>query len=252
MMNRFKVVVPSFNSVDYIGKTLHSIEIQKDSGFDVCVIDDGSTIKEQRMIIRDFCERNHWQFLFNEKNYGALYGMVHAIPQMQCHDNDVIVVVDGDDWLAHDHVLHRLREIYTKEPINLTWGQCEVFPGGKTPMKYAQPIPEMVIQQKLYRDIPFVFWHIETFKYFLWKHIDDKDLRDVDGEYFRIMKDKATFYPMLEMAGDSIRFIDETLYIYNLENPLNDYANTLPEEHLRVDALIRSRRKYETLSFPNA
>lgn len=250
-MHRFKVVVPSFNSVDYLAKTLHSIELQTDKNYDVCVIDDGSTIKEQKEIIKNFCERNGWISLFNQKNYGALYGLVHSIPLLECQDDDVIVVIDGDDWLAHPDVFKKLRQIYTENNVYLTWGQCEIYPAGKTPMNYAQPIPEMVIQQKLYRDIPFVFWHIGTFKYFLWRHIEDRDLRDLDGEYFKLMKDKATLYPMLEMAGEKIRFINETLYIYNLQNPLNDYANTLPEEHTRVDALIRSRKRYTRLRFPN-
>lgn len=248
-MRRFKVVVPSFNSIDYIAKTLASIEMQTDKDFDVCVVDDGSTMQKQRRIIADFCSRNGWKMLFNDKNHGALYSLVHAIEHLECHDDDVIVVIDGDDWLAHKDVFKRLRDVYSSEDVYLTWGQCEIFPGGKTPVNYAQAVPEMVIKQKLYRDIPFVFWHIGTFKYFLWRHIEDADLRDEDGDYLMLMKDKATLYPMLEMAGDKIRFVPETLYIYNLANPLNDYANTRPEEHLRVDTLIRGRKRYSTLDF---
>jgi glycosyltransferase involved in cell wall biosynthesis len=251
MMHRFKVVVPSFNSIDYIGKTLQSIEMQTDKEYDVCVIDDGSTMPRQREIISEFCKRLEWKSLFNENNRGALYGLVHAIQLLDCQDDDVIVVIDGDDWLAHPHVFEKLRQVYTENDVYLTWGQCEIYPGGKTPMNYAQPIPEMVIQQKLFRDIPFVFWHIGTFKYFLWRHIEDQDLRDINGEYFMLMKDKATLYPMLEMAGEKIRFVTETLYIYNLENPLNDYANTRPEEHLRVDKMIREKKRYSRLQFPN-
>lgn len=251
MMNRFKIVVPSFNSVDYLDKTLHSIEIQTDKNFDVCVVDDGSTFQVQREIIKRYCAKNKWQSLFNPENKGALYSLVKAIPLLDCQDQDVIVVIDGDDWLAHENVLQKLREVYTENDIDLTWGQCEIYPAGPTPMKYAQPIPDMVIEQKLYRDIPFVFWHLGTFKYFLWRHVHDEDLRDEDGEYFRLMKDKATLYPMLEMAGNKIKFISETLYIYNLENPLNDYANTTPEEHERVDKLIRLKKRYSTLLNPH-
>jgi hypothetical protein len=104
----------------------------------------------------------------------------------------------------------------------------------------------MVIEQKLYRDIPFVFWHPATFKYLLWKRIDDKDLRDVNGDYFRVLKDKATLFPMLEMSGKKKLFIDETLYIYNLSNPLNDYA-TNREEIERVDLLLKSRPRYSVI-----
>jgi glycosyltransferase involved in cell wall biosynthesis len=251
MMNRFKVIVPSFNCVDYIHKCLQSIQSQTDKEYDVSVIDDCSTIKVQREIILEYCQRNHWNYHFNDKNLGALAGMVHAIPQLSCQDEDVIVVIDGDDWLAHPNVFASLRKIYTEHDIALTWGQCEIYPQKELiGVRYAQPVTEMVIKQKLYRDIPFVFWHLGTFKYLLWRHLKDEDLRDINGEYFRIMKDKATLYPLMEMAGEKVHFVDEILYIYNMENPLNDYVNTAEEEHLRVDALIRNRKRYKTFLFP--
>lgn len=247
MIHRFKIVIPSFNSINYLPKTLHSIEIQSFKKFDVCVIDDGSTLPQQRTIIDDFCSRNGWRKIFHDKNYGALQGLVEAVNSFECVDDDVIVVIDGDDWLAHENVLDYLYQVYSENDIYMTWGQCEVYPFSKTPMKYAQPIPDMVIEQKLYRDIPFPFWHPATFKYILWRHIKDEDLRDVDGHYFRLMKDKATLFPMLEMCGRKKMYIDKTLYIYNIENPLNDYANTPPEEIKRVDTLLQIKPRYDVL-----
>lgn len=248
-MQKFKVVVPSFNSIDFLPKTLQSIEMQSYPHYEVCVIDDGSTLKKQRDIIKDYASRNKWSSIFHEKNTGALQGLVEAISLLKCQDEEVVIVIDGDDWLAHKDVFARLNEVYSMNDIYMTWGQCEIFPPGKTPMRYAQPIPDMVIDQKLYRDIPFVFWHPATFKYVLWRHIEDKDLRDQDGSYFRIMKDKATLFPMLEMCGHKKKYIDETLYIYNLSNPLNDYANTAQEEIRRVDAYLQSKPRYSLLEF---
>lgn len=248
-MNRFKIVVPSFNSVDFLPKTLHSIEIQTFKDYDVCIIDDASTLKEQKNIIGDYCSRNKWKAIYHSQNTGALQGLVEALKELDCKDDDVVAVIDGDDWLAHENSLKILNKAYREHDIYLTWGQCETYPPGKTPMKYAQPIPDMIIDQNLYRDIPFVFWHPATFKYILWKHIKDSDLRDVHGSYFRLMKDKATLYPMLEMSGYKKLFIDETLYIYNLSNPLNDYATNSMEEIKRVDSLLQSRPRYSPLDF---
>lgn len=247
-MHRFKIIVPSFNCIDYIGKCLQSIADQSFKNYDVCVIDDCSTILGQRELILEYCERNRWKHIFNAKNEGALFNVVQAIRQLDCTDDDVIAILDGDDWFSHSDVLKHLHRIYSDSDIHITWGQCEIYPEGKTPMKYAQPVPDMVIDQKLYRDIPFVFWHLNAFKYYLWRHIDDADLRDTDGGYLQLMYDKAILFPMLEMAGKKLRFVDETLYIYNIANPLNDYANTPADEHKRVDALIRSKKRYETLA----
>ena len=246
-MRKFKVVVPSFNSISYLPKTLSSIEKQTYKNYDVCVIDDGSTLKQQREIITEFCSRNKWKSIFHDKNTGALQGLVEAIKLLECQDDDVVIVIDGDDWFAHENVFQKLHDVYQNEDIYMTWGQCEIYPAGNTPMRYAQPIPDMIIEQQLYRDIPWVFWHPATFKYFLWRHIDPKDLRDQNGEYFRIMKDKASLFPMLEMCGHKKKYIDETLYIYNLENPLNDYANTAQEEIKRVDSFLQSKTRYPVI-----
>lgn len=247
MMRKFQVVVPSFNSVDFLPKTLASIESQTFQDYSVCVINDASTLPQQGVIIDDYCTRNEWQSITHQKNTGALQGLVEALKLLAPVDEDVVVVIDGDDWLAHPKVFETLHRIYSAEDLYMTWGQCEIYPPGKTPMRYAQPIPDMIIEQKLYRDIPFVFWHPATFKYFLFRHIQDADLRDINGEYFRIMKDKATLFPMLEMAGRKKKYIDETLYIYNLSNPLNDYANTPEEEIKRVDTYLQAKPRYSVI-----
>lgn len=249
MMTQFKLIIPSFNSVDYISKTLASVELQTYKNYQVCVIDDASTLLKQRELISEYCTRNNWKMQLHDKNYGALYGLVNAIQNFQCDDDDVIVVLDGDDWFANENALKYLHNVYSTDDVYLTWGQCERFPPGTPPMKFAQPIPDMVVEQKLYRDIPFVFWHPCTFKYYLWRQIKDEDLRDINGEYLRYYKDKATIYPMLEMAGKKIKFISETLVIYNLENPLNDFRTAHPEEFERVNQMILQKPRYATLDF---
>ena len=99
MMKQFKIIVPSFNSVDYIAKTLSSIELQTDKNYQVCVIDDASTIEKQREIIFDFSRRNGWKTQLHEKNEGALYGLLKALKEFDCDDDDVVVVVVECHWL---------------------------------------------------------------------------------------------------------------------------------------------------------
>lgn len=248
MKGKFKIVVPSFNSLKYLPKTLSFIEAQKNKNFDVCVIDDASSFAKQKKIISHFCKRNGWHSIFHKKNLGALASIVEGIRHLNCNDQDVIVMVDGDDWLYDDEVLSKLEHYYTHEDLYLTWGQFETFPPHCIHINYADDIEDEVIEKKLFRKIPDIFCHLKTYKYRLFREIKDRDLRDPKtGEYFRVSWDKALMYPMLEMAGHSLRFIEDTLYVYNIDNPLNDFKINRNEQ-IEATNYIRSLPPYETLN----
>jgi glycosyltransferase involved in cell wall biosynthesis len=248
MKGQFKIVVPSFNSVAYLPKTLASIECQTNKNFQVCVIDDCSTIAKQREIILEYCQRNNWSYIFHQKNEGALASIVEAIQKFNCKDDDVIVMVDGDDWLYDEHVIEKLDRIYTHEDVYLTWGQFQTYPPDCLKMNYAMPIPDLVIDQQKYREIVDIFGHLKTYKYRLFREIKDEDLRDPNsGEYFRVSWDKALLYPMLEMAGHKVRFNPDIVYVYNIVNPLSDFNINRPEQIAATD-YIRSKPNYPRLN----
>lgn len=248
MKGRFKIVVPSFNSLDYLPKTLASIESQTYKNYDVCLIDDASSFEKQREIIREYAERNHWATIFHKKNAGALASIVEGIKHLKCQDEDVIVMLDGDDWLYDDQVLSKLDKIYSEGHVYLTWGQFETYPPHCIQMNYADEIDDEIIEKKLYRKITDIFCHLKTYKYRLFREIKDKDLRDPkSGEYFRVSWDKALMYPMLEMAGRNVRFVEDLLYVYNIDNPLNDFKISRNEQIEATD-YIRSLPVYPTLN----
>lgn len=247
MNGRLKIVVPSFNSVKYLPKTLHSIEMQRFSKpFDVCVIDDASTLPEQRTILTHFCQKNGWQSIFHSTNQGALVSLVDGIQALNCQENDVIIVLDGDDWLAHDQVLTFLDQIYQDPEIYLTYGSFESHPPHCLNITYATPLPREVIELQLYRQIPWIFQHPRTFRFHLWQRLNQEDLKDEAGNYYKISGDRAFFYPLLEMSGFHTHFINQILYIYNLENPLNDHKIDR-QEQVDVEWAIKMRKKYAPL-----
>lgn len=242
----YKIVVPSFNSVDWIEQTLKSIEGQTVSRYEVCVVDDASTLPEQREIISKYCDKNGWKARFHKENHGALHGIVHAIRDLNCSDEDVVILVDGDDWLAHSQVLERLDRAYADPAVYFTWGQFRVHPEGWLPIRYAQAIPREVISEQKTREYPWICWPLRTFKVHLWNKIRDDDLRDAEGNYYRFSWDQAIYLPMLDMAGNHGCFIPDVLYVYNLENPLSDFKIS-PEEQEEATAAIRNQAPYSKL-----
>lgn len=243
-MFRFKIVVPAYNCQEWIGRCLDSIAAQTHKNYDVCVIDDASTHPHQRDIIEAHCKRHGWLFHFNETNQGALANIVKGIQWLKPNDDDVIVTVDGDDWLYGKHVLSRLHDIYTKNDIYLTYGQFATYP--RWNIGSCKPIAPEVIERGELRKIPWCFSHLRTFKYLLWRQIKDSDLRDENGEYYRVTWDLAFMYPMLEMAGYHFRFIDDITYVYNKSNPINDHK-IHRERQRRTEAAIRAKPTYAPL-----
>ena len=48
----------------------------------------------------------------------------------------------------------------------------------------------------------------------LWKKVNEKDLVNENGDYFRTAWDVAMMFPAIEMAGSRTQFIPEVPYIY--------------------------------------
>ena len=101
---KFKIIVPSYNSEKWIDKTSSSIVSQNYKNYDVTIIDDCSTDVNQRNIIKSYCEKynstfNKWKFLLNKKRMFALYNIYNGIYCSSCNKDDVVIILDGDDWL---------------------------------------------------------------------------------------------------------------------------------------------------------
>ena len=247
MKGKFKIVVPSFNCPRYLTKALTSLENQSYKNYQVCVIDDASTLPDHKKVVLEFCNRNDWLSIFHEKNLGPLTGIIDGIHALKCRDEDVIVMMDGDDWLYNDQALEILHRAYSNHDIYLTWGSFITDPPHCIHMNYADTITKEIIDKKQFREITDIFGHLRTFKYRLFREIKDSDFRDPKTkEYFRFSGDKALMYPMLEMAGEKIYFIPDILYVYNINNPLNDFKINRPEQ-IEATNYIRGKPVYPTL-----
>ncbi len=245
MFNKFKIVVPSYNSVQWIDKSLSSIESQTYKNYDVCIIDDCSSDEAQREIIKTYCDRNNWKYIFNTDRKYALYNIELGIKESNCDKEDVIIMVDGDDWLVNDNVLNIVANNYINEDIHMTYGQYQAT-DGHTSKDYCFRPDDNIINKKLYRSVPWLFTHLKTFKYKLFKNIRKQHFLDYNGQYFKTASDLAIMFPMIEMAGTKFKCLDDILYIYNLENSISDFRIASGDQ-ARADRLIRSYPKYPTI-----
>jgi len=234
---KFHFIVPAYNAENFIGTTLRSISWQEYDNYKVTIIDDLSTDNTYKIATKEKDPRFK-TIKAKEKNY-ALKNIYLAIEDSDPKDDDVIIVLDGDDWLSSTDVLNHLNQIYSEEDIMLTYGSYEESATGKRGVEPSQ-YPEDVIKNNTFRKDQWRASHLRTFKYKLWKEIKKEDLLDEDGEYYKSAYDQAIMLPMLEMAGDKTRYIPEILHVYNNINPLHHSGE---KERRQYETMLRIRKK---------
>ena len=240
----FTIVIASYNNAKWYKKNLDSIFKQTYNNYTVIYMDDVSP-DDTGALVQEYiheCGMEHKvRLIKNEERRGALYNTYHAI--WLCDPQDIIIILDGDDWLFDEHVLAYLNSVYADDNLWLTYGQFKYYPDNKK--GYAQQIPSKIIQSNGFRKFRWYSTHLRSFYAGLFQKIAKNDFL-YENEFLPMSADIAYMMPMLEMAGIHSRFVSKILYVYNVKNPLNDSKKDLKKQRF-FDKNIRSRNRYKPL-----
>lgn len=240
--------MPVYNAERWIGRCIETILEQDYPYYDVLVIDDCSTDMTWEYIkYYNICATR------NKVRQGALANIVKGIDLI---GNDIIVTIDGDDYLANNKVFSYLNEIYTPEvwmtygsflPVSLKYkNTCQAFDKIRTPCEQGWLVDAQTTPSEYRKSGFWVTSHLRTFRKSLWDLIDKEDLME-DGEYYKVAWDMAFMYPMIEMAAERVRFIDKILYMYNDLNPNCD-GTLNPQLQVETGERIQAKREYARLN----
>lgn len=223
---RYKVITAVRNCPEHLDRCLQVLSEQQGE-YDVCVVDDASTDHTPE-VAREWCRKQGWEFIGQSEWKGALYNQVEAINLICDDDDDVIVFCDGDDRLAHDRVFPTLDRRYA-DGTKLTYGSYRSDPyDPNCPMPF--PFPDDVIRENRYRKfiLPVslggesgghAFNHLRTFKYELFRQLEEADFLDDDGEWFKNTPDTVLMVPCMELARGAIKCLRDVLLIYTSDMP---------------------------------
>lgn len=219
------VVCPYWNAGEWIGRALDSIAMQTLVPDKVVVADDASTDSSEE-IGRHRCAGprwfgRDWTYRRNETNLGKALNLKLAIASMELGPEDVVMILDGDDFLP-PHALSRIESIYERPEVWISYGQYMVWPE-RTEQVPASAYPDHVLDNRSFRNHSIAFNHPLSFRHKLWAAIEDADLQDDAGAWFTGGADFILMVPMMEMAGREHLFFNEVpIYWYNAINPLAD------------------------------
>lgn len=239
--NKFITVIPVYNAEKWIKKCVDSVKNQTYRNHYILVIDDCSTDNTAEVI-----KTLGVDYIINTERIGKMANLVKGYANCSGVAEDILVELDGDDWLADNKVFAYLNEVYQDLKIWLTYGQFTDLAGGDF-SRYSKPLVKTDNYRKQYSPGTWKTSALRTYKKRIWDKIKDEDLRDKKGEYYKWTNDIFRMFPMVEMCGPNhIKCIDKVLYVYNNLNPLNENKVNAPLQ-LATAKQLRLKKEYKEL-----
>ena len=247
----FVIVTMSYNNAPFVEKNLLSTLQQSYGNFRILYIDDASTDgtgERVKQFIKEYDQDGRVTLIQNETNLGAMHNLYHAVHS--CKSEEIVVVVDGDDFLAHPQVLNELNAYYANPDVWLTYGDFAEYPsyakGLERKVGEARPINLKILEERGIRRHAFVTSHLRTFYAGLFQQVKLQDFLH-EGKFLAVGCDVASMLPMVELAGEHSYFIDDILYLYNTGNPNCDFKKNL-EGQFTVETKVRNMPAYRPLT----
>ena len=241
----FRIITNCGAAEPYIARCIDSIREQSDGDFTAHVTVDPCGDATYARAVEAAAGDPRFDVVANERRMFAMHNLVHAVARSGRDPADVIVILDGDDCFATAEALAIIRDTYARHDCWMTYGSWVADPIDVSAEPHCRgqwpAFPDDT------RDFRSGFWlgtAVRTFKRWLFELIDDADLRDEDGQYYRIVEDQACMMPMLEMATTRrAKHIAEVLMRYNRANPQN-VGRVMVDEMRATAQRIRARKPY--------
>lgn len=235
-VRRFVVVATGYNNGAFVERMLESVFAQQYDDYRLIYIDDASTdgsYELARDTIYTSLQSKKVTLIKNERSLGLLANWVRAI--QSCQDDEIVVLLNGEDALAHEWVFATLNRYYVDPDLWLTYGQYLEFPTFQ--LGLSRPYKTNEIDRL--REAPFVASHLKTFYAGLFRKIKETEVSLAEAP------DLAIMLPMLEMARGHFQFIPDVLYLSHQRVSRDESPNEEAVRKLKPYAEIASWRSSE-------
>ena len=248
MENRILVVSSMYNVEEWIQRTIKSVLTQGYENYKYILVDDVSTDRTVELARALTCDLTHVTISTNTEKKYSLRNIYEGIQLLNPSPEDIIVTLDGDDWLANPDVFNTLNKRYNERDCWMTYGSYLEYPSGNRGIESSEYPPEQLSDPEFdFREGKWRVSHLRSFKYKLFSKIKYEDFLDWNGEFYKTSIDKSFMYPMIEMARERCEFIEDLLYVYNFNNPLNVHKARRALQLKTSDYLKKQKRPYSKI-----
>lgn len=220
---RFSIITPTYNTEKWISKNIESVKSQTFNDFEHIIINDASTDNTANTILA----HHHLKlrcFSRSEK-VGIMSNHLFALKAAK---GDIIIHLDGDDWLENNFVLDKINKFYEETGCLATYGSYISTNGDKQVNK---PLNEF----RSVRDQIKIGWctsHLRTFSRSLVKLIPAIDIVDHTGILLSSATDVGLLTAIFDRANDlgRLEFIKDILVVYNMGNTNSEASKDISDQ----------------------
>lgn len=246
--NKFIILVNTYNNEEWVEYNIASILNQTYTNYEVKYTDDTSTDSTYEKAFELIGGNSQFSLVRRDTNMGGTFNHISYFSELQ--DDEIVLLLDGDDWFFDDTVLEKLNTFYNEKDCWMTYGGMYVYDGNQATEPFPQntEYPPFVHEYKLYRKDLWRASHLRSFRGFLVKSLDLTDFTSkISNKLFWHAGDLSLAFPCMEMAGqDRIGVIDFPAYVYNatpkVQNRTQERENT---DNSKFEIEIRNKRKYK-------
>lgn len=232
----YRFIIPTYNSGGNLARCLGSILHQDFTKWTAVVIDDKSTdnsLKGAASMLLD----KRIDVIENPKRFGATYSRYRGIHHACKNEEDVCLLLDGDDWLEGTKALTIIDRAY-QGGAEATHGSY-LTTNGKPPIN-TEHYNETIQRTQSYRESKWKCQPLRTFKYKYFRFIASDNFKDSKGDWFTACTDLAIMFPVLEQV-EYPGFVHIPDHIYRYDNKLRNLREHGKPEKMRQNREIRNK-----------
>lgn len=226
-MSKLRVFSPSFNSHKFCVNCIDSIASQSKLPYEHFFIDDASTDDTRAWLGKHFqrmqnnaADKYNLNIITSNSRKWKLLNLYEYV--IKCDPEDVICVLDGDDWLNDSSALEKVWNEYQDQNVDYVYTNWKFSHSGE--LGISKAVPDSSSWNPY--NSPWITSAMSTFRVRQFLKIPIVNFLRWDYKWFTMGCDQAYVLPILsqilneEEGRAKIKFIDEPLYTYQFtENP---------------------------------
>jgi glycosyltransferase involved in cell wall biosynthesis len=200
------VLIPAYNSANWIGQTIQSVLHQTWPNLEVIIVDDGST--DQTLTIAQTFTSDR-VIVLSQPNQGAAAARNHALRQSK---GDYIQFLDADDLLAPDKIEQQIKLLQTSSPNCIASGAWARF--------YHHPREAAFTLDALWRHLSPVDWLMAAWQENLMMHpaawLVPRSVIDTVGAWDESLSlnDDGEYFCRVILASQGVQFCGHAKSFY--------------------------------------